>query len=124
MRLSIIIAVATVILILAMLTWRSLLAAPLTSGLGSGTWEVVSERFDSRVKRAFPIGSSEDQMIQELRRQGFSLTDEGEASGQENEAVRREDNWVCNIGARVYWRADAGGELIAIRGAYREEGCL
>jgi hypothetical protein len=98
--------------------------APLTSNLGSGKWSIISERFDERVKQAFPIGSSEKQMTEERQRQGFSQIDRGKAMGQEREAVRREDSWYCNIAARDYWSADASGRLIAVRGHYGEEGCL
>jgi len=42
----------------------------------------------------------------------------------EHEALRREDNMACLIGARVYWRADAKERVTAIRGEYRQEGCL
>lgn len=118
------VALVSILVILALfgpLNWKSV---PLTSNLGSGKWTIISERFNERVKLTFPVGSSEKRMLEELQRQGFSLVARDATMGQEKEAVRREDDWVCNIAARVYWSAEENGRLVTIRGIYREEGCL
>lgn len=96
---------------------------PLTANL-SGTWETVSAEFDQRVRDRFPIGSSQEAMRIELREQGFTQSDRNSAADFEQEAVRREDNGVCNQSARIFWRTGGEGRLIGIRGQYREEGCL
>ena len=109
------------------LTFRPHPKVPLTNDLApghKGTWSEVSAGFDSRLKTQFPIGSSESAMANELRKEGFTRDDWKSSVDDEHEAVRREDNWVCNQAAHVYWRADASGILSAIRGVYREEGCL
>ena len=97
--------------------------APLTTNL-AGEWKILSAEFDRRVKAHFPIGTSVGEMGHELQKQGFSLADWGSAMDQERVAVRREDNWVCNQAAYVHWHADGNGRLTAIKGDYREEGCL
>lgn len=127
MRSSIIVAGAAAALLLAGLVVvgpLSGISTPLTWNLGGGTWTVLTERFTARLQQAFPVGSSERQTMIELERQGFSVLPAAAADANERQAVRREDNLVCNIVARVYWRTDAGGRLVAIRGVYREEGCL
>lgn len=63
-------------------------------------------------------------MAIELRKQGFSRDDWASDLNLEHDAVRREDNLVCNEAARIYWRADSEGHIMAIRGLFREEGCL
>ncbi|MGB8843390.1 MAG: hypothetical protein WCC64_20230 [Aliidongia sp.] len=98
-------------------------ASPLTAGL-QGEWGVISQEFDRRVKADFALGSSETAMATELRHQGFTREDWGSSIDQEHEAMRREDNVVCRRAARVYWHANGGGNLTAIRGGYEVEGCL
>jgi hypothetical protein len=100
-------------------------AVPLTARL-SGEWSDVSRAFDGRVRKQFPVGSSEANMASELKGEGFSRSDWSFANseGKDAVAVRREDNFVCRQAAYVYWRADALGHLTAVRGEYREEGCL
>jgi hypothetical protein len=97
--------------------------APLTIGL-HGKWADISAEFDRRVKTEFAIGSSEMEMATKLKAQRFSRVDWDASVQNEHEAVRREDNIVCRQAARVFWRVDSGGTLTAIRGEYREEGCL
>lgn len=89
--------------------------ASLTIGL-QGPWEAVSAEFDKRVQTKFPLGTSEKDMEDELQRQGFSHL--------KGEAIRREDDFVCNKAAYVHWQADKQGYLTSINGSYREEGCL
>lgn len=91
--------------------------SPLTRDL-PGASRAASQVFDARVQARFPPGASEAQLIAELSRQGFH---EGQA---EREMVRRQASLICNIAARVSWRADHAGRILRARGAYREEGCL
>jgi hypothetical protein len=91
-----------------------------------GSWHSVSSEFNARVKKRFPVGSSEADMAEELRREGFLRNDWSyvNAPAAEAEAMRREDGFPCNQAAYVYWRADISGKLTGIRALYREEGCL
>lgn len=84
----------------------------------SGTWEAVSAEFDRRVKAKFPIGTSEADMLRELRNQGFAR------QGLDNQAKRHESDFACSKGAYVNWLTDKYGFVIFINGEYREEGCL
>lgn len=98
----------------------------LTARLGGQTWEASSKEFDRRVKARFPVGTAESTMTLELRRQGFRRQDWSYEKHDDDEATafRSENNFVCNQGAFVYWRADAAGNITTIRGEYRELGCL
>jgi hypothetical protein len=98
-------------------------AVALTAGL-HGKWETVSNEFDRRVKANFPIGIPVGQMGADLQREGFSRQDRDSSIVQEHAAMRREDSFACRQAAYVYWRADGEDQLTAIRGEYREEGCL
>ena len=78
--------------------------------------------FDARVRARFPTGTSVPELANALRAEGFEPTwyePDGEFS-----AARNEGNIVCNIMARVYWRVGKDNVVTAIRGKYREEGCL
>jgi hypothetical protein len=97
---------------------------PLTEGMTGHSWAQASAEFDHRLKTRFPAGSSEDALIAELRREGFAQSDWRHDVAQEHQAWRTEQNLVCNMAAIAYWRADAAGVLTAIRGVYRETGCL
>jgi len=96
---------------------------PLTDGL-HGKWADVSAEVDRRVKTSFPVGSREADMGAELHRQGFARQDWASSPDHEHEAMRREDGLPCRMAAYVYWRSDGGGRITAVRGLYREEGCL
>ncbi|MGO9674809.1 MAG: hypothetical protein ACLPSF_11695 [Methylocella sp.] len=109
------------ILVIGMLDWDS--NHPLTAGL-EGEWSAVSKEFDGRVKNAFPLRSSDKQMAAELQRQGFRSQRWESSTEFEHEAMRREDSIVCRASARVFWRADAEGQITAIRGEIVEEACL
>jgi hypothetical protein len=98
-------------------------AVRLTAGL-SGQWSVISAEMDERVKAMFPIGSPVADMGIELQKEGFSRIDWGSSPDEEHRAMRREDRFPCNIGAYFYWRDDGKGRVAAVRGLYREEGCL
>jgi hypothetical protein len=96
----------------------------LTADLGGHTWAEASAEFDHRLKARFPAGSSEDALIAELRREGFVKYDWRYDVAQEHQAWRTENDFVCNKDAIAFWRANAAGVLTAIRGVYREAGCL
>ena len=88
--------------------------------------------FDRRLRASFPIGSAASQLEGELERQGFVRLDSPAAKGRplaggtkgEMVRMRPEDRFPCAQAAYVFWRTDNDGRLVAIRGDYREEGCL
>ena len=91
--------------------------SPLTRDLPS-EFRAASATFDARVQARFPPGTPERQLVAELSRQGFH------ESHAEHEMVRRQVSLVCNVAARVSWRADEAGKIRQARGVYRQEGCL
>jgi len=122
---AVLIATVSVVLTLFVVALRPKPSVPLTNNL-SGEWGKISLEFDQRVRHRFTVGSSELAMTQELRREGFVRSDSRYtvSDGKEATAMRSENNLVCNIGAMVYWRADAAGRITTIRGEYRALGCL
>ena len=95
----------------------------LTAGLLGDSWDELSAKFDSRVKRQFPVGSETREMMRVLSRQGFRPDWQGELA-DEFLAIRSESDFVCNISAEIYWRTTGDGRIRAIRGRYLERGCL
>ena len=94
----------------------------LTANL-SGGWDAANREFDRRIKARFPLGSTVDQLIANLSEQGF-VAEWPDARFNEYAAYSDVGNWVCNIGAHVYWTVGENGRIRSIRGMYREEGCL
>lgn len=61
-------------------------------------------------------------LVTELQAEGFEPT-WFELAG-EHGAKRNEGAFPCNVVARVIWRLRTDGTASAVRGRYREEGCL
>jgi hypothetical protein len=97
--------------------------APPTAG-SRGEWKDVGDEFDRRAKVRFPIGIPVGQMETELRRKGFSRNDWICSIDRKHKARRREDIGIRNRSADGDWRADDEGRPTAVRGVYRQEGCL
>lgn len=121
-------AVIAAVSIFGTLIWSALyqhsrLPVPLTVDLPT-SWEARNQEFDRRVKMRFPLDSLEKDMAIELLREGFSRQDWESSVDLEHQAMRDESDLVCSGGASVYWRADAAGRLIAIRGVYPVGACL
>ena len=73
-----------------------------------------TNQFDQRVKRVFPVGSSEASMTQELERQGFSRSptfDGIESADFSRAEVLSSTSWS------VRWRARAG-RIVEVWGVY------
>ena len=115
-------AIGLVVGLLAAACWTTIRPrSPLTANL-SWNWQESSARFDARVRDRFPLGTPISRFTADLGAEGFKPT--WYEIGGEYSAVRDESNVVCNIAARVYWRVGKNDTLAAIRGLYREEGCL
>jgi hypothetical protein len=103
-------------------TW-TIPPVPLTSDLPRKTVE-MSPAFDARVKARFSVGMPMADVGLELAREGFIRQDWAPLRTGEHFA-RRYDGGAptCNLIAWVYWKADEGDRLTAIRGEYQVE-CL
>jgi hypothetical protein len=85
-------------------------------------WNEASAVFDARVRTRFPVGTPIPRFTSELDAEGFKPT--WHETDGEYGAKRHEGDFVCNIVARVYWRAGKNDAVAAVRGLYHEEGCL
>lgn len=80
-----------------------------------------SRELDTRIRQRFPIGSSEDQLIEYLASEKF--TPEWRRRDESNASVFVRDGLLCRDIVRVSWRADASGILVDVSGAF-ESHCL
>lgn len=97
---------------------------PLTSGLMArgDPAALASDRFDLRVRQRFPVGSEEHAMATELLREGFGQSDFGGVTGAEHQAFRDSPRAFILDTATIFWRSDAAGRIVAIRGVYTVTG--
>jgi hypothetical protein len=93
----------------------------LTADLQGSTWAAQSADFDGRLRRSFPQGTPESHLINALKAEDFHP--DWSSSYNEHQAVRREDSFVCSVGAYAIWQVDRESKLTAVRGVYQEEGC-
>lgn len=77
---------------------------PVADNLPSDVREAQAE-FDRRTRVAFPVGSSEAEVVAELKRAGFDV-DPVARDGLRSAEVRRAD-WVCHRVWSVRWRSEA-----------------
>jgi hypothetical protein len=80
-----------------------------------------SRELDARFRERFPIGTSEDKLIDYLASEHF--VPEWRRRDDANSSAFVEDGLICEKIARVIWRADAAGVLTEVGGAY-ESHCL
>ena len=79
---------------------------------------VAIKEFDQRVKQQFPVGSSEQDMVAELRREGFA------EFGSGSERFPKWARWdgpgqiVCRKELSVIWRSGSDGRIAEISGQY------
>jgi len=75
-----------------------------------------SRELDGRVRERFPVGTSEDKLIDYLARERF--VPEWRRHDDANSSAFVEDGLICEKIARVRWRADAAGALTEVGAAY------
>ena len=80
-----------------------------------------SREFDERIRDRFPVGSSEDALVDYLASEHFAP--EWRRRDGANAAVFVWSGLLCAKTVRVLWRADATGRLTEVNGAY-ESHCL
>lgn len=75
-----------------------------------------SRELDVRIRQRFPIGTSEDALVDTLASQGF--TPEWRRGDKANAASFVWDGLLCSEIARVVWRADAAGAITDLHAEY------
>jgi len=74
--------------------------------------------FRLRLARRFPVGSREQSLATELRREGFSLIDRDRPASTYHEAKWHRDGFPCVGDAEVRWTVDRNGRIATIDGMY------
>jgi len=74
--------------------------------------EAADSVFESRIRNRFPAGTPEQEVVQTLAGQGFSIAPEG------NVATFEDSNVVCRLIWRVSWQTDAERKLTWIDAVY------
>ena len=80
-----------------------------------------SRDLDNRIRERFPIGASEDKLIDYLASEGFAPEWRRRDAANAGAFVR--SGLLCSKTLRIVWRADAAGVLTEVSGAY-ESHCL
>jgi hypothetical protein len=80
-----------------------------------------SHELDNRIRERFPVGTSEDKLIDTLASERF--VPEWRRRNDANSSPFVADGLICKKIARVFWRADAVGVLTEAGGAY-DSHCL
>jgi len=80
-----------------------------------------SQEFDERIRDRFPIGSSEDALVDFLTGEHFAP--EWRRRDGANAAALVWSGVMCTKTVHVRWRSDATGRLAEVNGAY-ESHCL
>ena len=79
--------------------------------------------FDQRVKERFPVGASEQQLVTELRKEGFNLDPKNVGRTEFKSAAAYELRGLpCTLYWTILWNAESGG-ITAIKGKY-DSACL
>jgi hypothetical protein len=76
-----------------------------------------SHELDDRIRERFPVGASEDKLLEFLADQKF--TPEWRRRDGPNEAVFLHQGLLCRQMVRILWRADATGILTEVHGKYQ-----
>jgi hypothetical protein len=80
-----------------------------------------SREFDGRIRQRFPIGSSEDKLVDFLGSEGFFP--DWRRRDNPNASFFVQSGLICHKIVRVFWRGDATGALTDARGSY-ESRCI
>lgn len=71
---------------------------------------------DGRVRERFPVGTSEDKLVDYLASEGFAP--EWRRRDAANAGAFVWSGLLCTKTVRISWRADAAGALTQVNGAY------
>lgn len=71
--------------------------------------------FIARLEQRFPAGSSEADMVDALRKEGFQLRAQRREASYDRAAGL---NDICRRGGNVRWTADEAGRIVTVTGGY------
>jgi hypothetical protein len=80
-----------------------------------------AREMDERIRERFPIGTSEDKLVDYLAGEGF--VPEWRRRDAANASMFVWSGLLCKKTVRALWRADAAGVLTDVNGAYESQ-CL
>ncbi len=75
-----------------------------------------SRELDVRIRELFPMGTSEEKLIDYLRAEGFAP--EWRHRNDPNISLFVRSGLICKKAVLVFWRADSAGILTEVNGAY------
>jgi hypothetical protein len=84
----------------------------LARDLPQGSWEQADLAFQERVRHRFPVGASEEVVLQVLVDEGFTISLSGTRANFEQPGS------PCRLVWRVSWEADGFGRISGITGQY------
>ncbi len=76
-----------------------------------------SRELDARIRERFPVGASEDKLLEFLADEGF--TPQWRRRDGPNEGFFMHQGLLCSQIVRISWRADATGVLTEVHGKYQ-----
>jgi hypothetical protein len=76
-----------------------------------------SREFDGRIRERFPIGSSEDNLVDFLANEGFFP--DWRSRDNPNASFFVRSGLICQKIVRIFWRADTTGALTDVHGSYQ-----
>lgn len=79
--------------------------------------------FNDRVQNKFGGNQKETAIVEELRKEGFTIFDGVNEAGR-RQAILKGGNFVCNLRWEVSWLVDKDGMISDLVGKYGEAGCL
>jgi hypothetical protein len=79
------------------------------------------QELNAKIREAFPIGSSEENLVLYLKAEGF-MPDWRQRSEPNSSSIIH-DGLICKKTVHVFWRADAEGILTEVNGSYDSQ-CL
>jgi len=100
---------------IAALLWESP-RPPLAADLSTYT-TIAQTQFEQKVRDTFPVGSSEDDLIRELSKQGFQP--QWRRKDGDNVASAERGKLICRESWNVSWRSDQSGKITKIQGHSR-----
>jgi hypothetical protein len=93
-------------------------APPIGRDLPGGAWADVSRAFNARVQARFPVGSSEQDMVSELRREKFKVGVHDQPAARYRFSAGADLlGFPCRVNWTIEWNS-AAGKVVELIGSY------